>query len=58
MKREDFYFCYSIKLSQYLQEKGFRFIFMAKETHKDNLFSLYERTDALNDALESYRLNK
>lgn len=55
LRKENFYFCYSSKLSKYLQSKGFRYLFMARETSKNNLFTLYERTEELSDALEQYK---
>lgn len=59
LTKEDFYFCYSSKLSSYLASKNIRYLFMAKDMNKNNPFSIYEKTDQLLMELENYKqLNK
>jgi hypothetical protein len=56
INKDDLYFCYSRKLSQYLEQKGIRYLFMAKDINKNNPFSLYVKTDQLLKELENYKL--
>jgi hypothetical protein len=58
LTKEDFYFCYSSKLSKYLEQKGIRYLFMAKDINKNNPFSIYEKTKDLQRELENYKLIK
>lgn len=58
LTRNDFYFCYSSKLSKYLEQKGIRYLFLAKDINKGNPFSIYEKTEELKKELESYKLSK
>jgi hypothetical protein len=59
LTKDNFFFCYSSKLSKYLASKGFTYLIMARDMNKDNLFSLYEKTDQLKQELDRYKqLNK
>lgn len=59
MNKEDFFYCYNKNLSNFLRFKGFRYIHMAKEIKTGNIFSLYQRTEELSQAIKEYQsLNK
>lgn len=54
--QEDRYFyCYNKNVSQYLLNKGFRYIHIAREIKTGNIFSLYKVTDDLSQALKEYK---
>lgn len=48
------YYCYSMDLSKYLYDKGFRYIHKARELKTNNIFSCYEVTPELSKALKEY----
>lgn len=59
MSSKDFFYCYNKNLAKYLYEKGFRYIHKAKEIKTNNIFSCYEITPELSNALKEYsNLNK
>lgn len=50
-----YFFCYTKKVSDFLHEKGFRFITVAQDPKTKKLFSLYEITPQLQEALAEYK---
>lgn len=55
MANKDYFFCYTKKVSDYLNEKGLQFITVAKSVSNHKIFSLYEITPALQEALKEYK---
>lgn len=53
--KDDLYFCYSLKMSNYLKEKKIKFLFIAFDK-KGNPFSIYARSETLSKALKEYKL--
>jgi len=52
---KNYFFCYTKRVSDFLHEKGFRFITVAKDPKTEKLFSLYEITPKLQVALAEYK---
>lgn len=53
--KNKYFFCYTKILSDYLKEKGFFPITVALEPKTKQIFSLYEVSDELSQALKSYK---
>lgn len=58
MEKDQYFFCYNKHISDYLTERGIKYITVAKEIKNNRLFSLYKQTKELSRALEEYKLNK
>ena len=54
LTNNDFFFCYTLELSKYLQQKKIRYILKAKSIKDDNVFTLYQKNDELQEALKEY----
>ncbi|MEK4752293.1 hypothetical protein MKX72_07350 [Priestia sp. FSL R5-0597] len=53
--KQEYYFCYSTNLSEFLrEEKGMEAICKAFHHKTDKLFWLFEKTEELKDALNEY----
>lgn len=52
----DFFFCYTRILSVYLKERGIPYILKANSVKDGNTFTLYIKTDELQEALREYKL--
>ncbi|MEH6944632.1 hypothetical protein [Bacillus sp. JJ722] len=56
MNNKDYFFCYNRKLFTYLtKEKNIEFITIAKNPSTDNIFTLFKKSDELQNALDSYK---
>lgn len=51
---KDLFFCYTKKLSIYLKNRGFSYIFKAKSIKDDSVFTLYQMTPDLQQAVEQF----
>lgn len=59
MNKNDFFFCYSLELSNFLRGKKIEFITIAQNPHTSKLFTLFPKSDRLNTAIQEYKqLNK
>lgn len=58
LDQSKYFFCYDMKLFNFLDKKGFRFITKARHYKTNDLFSLYKQTNELNAALEQWLTNK
>lgn len=54
LMKEDFYCCYSKRVSDFLSFKGIKYINKAINPTNNNLYSLYHKTPRLQVALEEY----
>lgn len=54
LEAKDFFFCYNKKLFSYLKDKGFRYIFTANHITTGTQFFLFEQSEELSKALDSY----
>ncbi|MBY0221961.1 hypothetical protein ABZ756_03125 [Mammaliicoccus sciuri] len=50
----DFFFCYTRILSEYLKENGIFYLLKAKSIRDGNTFTLYLKTDELQKVLKEY----
>ncbi|MCC3645830.1 hypothetical protein JGK52_03910 [Cytobacillus oceanisediminis] len=51
----NYFFCYTKRVSDFLQERGFSFITVAQDPKSKKLFSLYLITEELQKALAEYK---
>lgn len=58
MEQREYFYCYNIAVSRYLESKGIKYITVAREPKSNKLFSLYEQTQELTDLLREYKFNK
>lgn len=54
ISRKSFFYCFDMKLSNYLNRNGFRHIVDAIHRKSNKRFNLYYRTEELTKALDSY----
>lgn len=52
------YCCYSMPLMNFLQENGFRYEIVAKDTHNDKLFWVYMKSEKLDTYLKKWTANR
>ncbi|MFD2118149.1 DUF5659 domain-containing protein [Paenibacillus yanchengensis] len=50
----DYFYCYDMKLFDYLSNIGFRFITKARNINDNRIFSLFERTNELEMYLDKW----
>jgi hypothetical protein len=50
-----FFYCYDMKLFDFLKNKGFKYILKARHYKTNDLFSMYHQSNDLNDALDEWR---
>lgn len=55
MNNKDYFFCYNVRLSKFLQLKGINYITKAKHCKTDQVFSLFLINDELNNAIQQYK---
>jgi len=53
-----YFFCYNKTVSDFLDKKGINFITVAKDPKTGKMFSLYEKSSALQRALDEYKASK
>lgn len=52
----NYFYCYDSKLAQYLRhEKKINYITIAKNPNTDRLFTLFQRTQVLSDAIANFK---
>ena len=56
LNENDFYFCYDLRCSRYLSNKGIGFITVAKNKDNDKVFSMYLMDKKLMKALDEYEV--
>lgn len=57
-KSNDFFFCYTKAVSDYLSQQGIYYILKAKSIKDNNVFTMYQKTDELYSVLQEYRKQK
>lgn len=55
---QDFFFCYTKDLSNYLKENGVGYIFKSRSVKDGSIFTLYQKTDELMNLLIEYKQSK
>lgn len=55
--KDDFFFCYTKILSIYLKKEGISYLLKANSVKDGNTFTLYAKTDELQEALDKYKAN-
>lgn len=55
MDNKDYFFCYNPYLSKHIQQNGVNCITVAINPASGNSFSLYRKTDKLQQAINSYK---
>lgn len=50
----EYFYCYDMNLFNFLKSKGIRFITKARHHKSGDLFSLYEQSKELSDALHEW----
>lgn len=58
LKSRDFYYCYDVRMSNYLNSKGIPYLIKAKSCKEDRIFTLYQRTDRFLEVMSEYHDNK
>lgn len=56
--RKKFVYCYNKYLLKYLLDKGFEFLSIGTNHNTNTEYHLFERTDALTQAMDAYELTK
>jgi len=55
LTHKDFFFCYTIELSDFLKENGISYIFKSRSIKDNAIFTLYQRTDGLKAKLDEFK---
>lgn len=50
-----YFFCYNVKLSNYLATKGIKYITVARELKDNRIYSMYLQTPELSKAIQNYK---
>lgn len=58
MEKDQYFFCYNKQVSDFLSEKGMKYITVAIDPKTRKMYSLYKQSDLLNQLLTEYKLNK
>lgn len=58
MQKDQYFYCYNKRVSDYLNENGETFINVAIEPKSKKMYSLYKQTEQLSKLLKEYKLNK
>ena len=53
--KQEYFFCYTKRLSEYLQEMGFNYITVAQDPKTKKIFSLYPITAELHKTIQAYK---
>jgi hypothetical protein len=53
--KKNYFYCYDPKFSKYLKSKGLDYITLAKNRYDDRLFSLWEKTEEFEAAMNDYK---
>lgn len=52
---QNFFFCYTIELSNYLKENGINYIFKGRSIKDGSIFTLYQKTEKLQNLLNDFK---
>lgn len=55
LTNEDFHYCYSKRVSDFLSYKGIKYIKKGVNTKNDKIYSMYLKNSKLQNALNEYR---
>jgi len=55
LSHKDFFFCYTLELSNYLKENGINYIFKSRSIKDGSIFTLYQKTDELRNLLITFK---
>jgi len=58
LSNKDFFFCYNRDIYFYLTENNIDFITIAREPKNNRMFSLFYRSDKVEELLKNYNLEK
>lgn len=58
LTNKDFFFCYSKHLAAYIEQKGISYITVAKNIKTDGVFSMFPKSDELNEVIKEYNKEK
>lgn len=54
LSEKDFFFCFTKKLSIFLANEGISYIFKARSIKDSSIFTLYQKNEELQKALDKY----
>lgn len=55
LTEQDFFFCFTKKLSIFLKEEGISYIIKARSIKDNVIYTVYQKTDELQRALDKYK---
>lgn len=55
LNEQDFFFCFTRKLSIFLKEEGISYIIKARSIKDNAIYTVYQKTDELQRALDKYK---
>lgn len=55
LTEQDFFFCFTKKLSIFLKEEGISYIIKARSIKDDAIYTVYQKTDELQRVLDKYK---
>lgn len=58
MESKKYFFCYNPRLSEHFRKLGIKYILKAKSIKEDRIFTLYYKSNRLQQAIDSYNKNK
>jgi hypothetical protein len=53
---KNLFYCYTRKLSSYLCSEGIEYILKARSIKDDSIFTLYQKSDELQQALDKFKV--
>lgn len=53
--KSKYFFCYNPQLGKFLQSKNFKYITKAQHPSSQQIFTLFENSDDLSNAIEEYK---
>lgn len=56
INNKDFFYCYTKKLSLFLSSEGIDYILKAKSIKDNSIFTLYQKTEELQRALDKFKI--
>lgn len=54
IENKDLFYCYTKRLSLFLNSEGIKYIVKAKSIKDDSIFTLYQKSDELQKALDKF----
>jgi len=55
VKTGDFFFCYTKAMSDFLSDKNISYFMKAKSIKDNNIFTMYQKSDELYNAINDYK---